>query len=73
MLVYAVDGDTLDLLCLRHLGTTAGGVVEATYNANPGLADLGAVLPMGTAVDLVPPANVTTATTAKTISIILWD
>jgi phage tail protein X len=51
----ALQGDTLDALCLRHLGTTAGGVVEASLAANPGLSDLGPVLPAGTTVVLVQP------------------
>jgi phage tail protein X len=71
MLVYALQGDTLDELCARHLGTTAGGVVEATLNANPGLADLGVILPMGTAVDLV--ASTSTSATAAEQTIKLWD
>jgi phage tail protein X len=49
--VSAHQGDTLDLLCWRHLGTTAG-VVEAALQLNPGLADLGPVLPEGQAVTL---------------------
>ncbi|MDR0182400.1 tail protein X [Lysobacter arvi] len=51
MRVFANQGDTLDLLCWRHLGET-DGVVEAALALNPGLAELGAVLPIGTPVDL---------------------
>ncbi|MBS7660568.1 tail protein X [Pseudomonas lalucatii] len=47
----AQQGDTLDLLCWRHYGRTAG-VVEQVLEANPGLADLGATLPHGTLVNL---------------------
>lgn len=67
--VRSVQGDTVDLLCLRHLGTTANGVVEATYANNPGLADRGPVLPNGTLVTLTqaPQAKAT----AETIN--LWD
>lgn len=67
--VRSVQGDTVDLLCLRHLGTTGNGVVEATYAANPGLASLGPVLPTGTLVTLAeaPQASATAAT------INLWD
>ena len=62
MRVRAQQGDTVDRLAWRHLGTTAG-VVEATLQANPGLAELGAVLPEGTEVDLItPPAAVDTTT-----------
>jgi phage tail protein X len=67
--VRSVQDDTVDLLCLRHLGTTDRGVVEATYIATPGLASLGPVLPTGTLVNLAeaPQASATTET------INLWD
>lgn len=45
----AQQGDTLDALCWRHYGRTAG-VVEQVLDANPGLADLGPVIPHGTQV-----------------------
>lgn len=68
MRVIAHQGDTLDLLCHRHLGRTAG-VLEAALEANPGLAALGAVLPMGTEVVLpdAPPAA------PETKLVQLWD
>ncbi|WP_288115387.1 tail protein X [Novosphingobium sp.] len=50
--VTARQGDTIDAICWRVLGTTAGGVVEAELDANPGLAVLGPFLPEGTAVIL---------------------
>ncbi len=68
MRVMAVQGDTLDQLCWRHLGRTQG-VVEATLEANPHLAALGTVLPAGTWVDLVLPAQA--RSTTETIK--LWD
>ncbi|WP_207888553.1 tail protein X, partial [Pseudomonas sp. 30_B] len=37
--------------CWRHYGSTAG-TVEAVLEANPGLAELGVVLPMGTVVEM---------------------
>lgn len=49
--VIAQQGDTLDTLCWRHYGRTAG-VVEAVLEANPGLADLGPILPHGQRVTL---------------------
>jgi phage tail protein X len=64
-----MQGDTLDLLCSRHLGTTAGGVVEATLKLNPGLADLGPILPVGTLVHLAPLS--TASATAQTVA--LWE
>lgn len=67
MIVRALQGDTLDAICHRHLGRTQDAV-EAALALNPGLADLGPVLPMGTAVELpelpAPPAN-------NTVN--LWD
>ncbi|MCY1515225.1 Phage Tail Protein X [compost metagenome] len=49
--VIAHQGDTVDAICWRHYGRTAG-VTEAVLEANPGLADLGAVIPHGTTVVL---------------------
>ncbi|EJE4748459.1 tail protein [Escherichia coli O91:H14 str. 06-3691] len=37
MKVMALDGDTVDLLCQRHYGTTQG-VTEAVLAANPGIS-----------------------------------
>lgn len=69
MRVHALQGDTLDLLCWRHLGRTAG-VVEAALNANPGIASLGAVLPHGTPIELPDP--ITTAPARRAL-LQLWD
>ncbi|MCY1348831.1 Phage Tail Protein X [compost metagenome] len=49
--VIANQGDTVDAICWRHYGRTAG-VTEAVLEANPGLAELGAVIPHGTTVVL---------------------
>jgi len=65
MLVRTHQGDTLDLLAWRHLGTTAG-VVEATLTASPALAEYGPTLPAGVAVELATPTA-----TAPTVQ--LWD
>ncbi|MCW5320540.1 phage tail protein [Verminephrobacter aporrectodeae subsp. tuberculatae] len=64
--VMARDGDTVDQLCWRHLGRTAGAT-EATLTANPGLARIGPQLPAGTRVQLVS----TTQKTRETVQ--LWD
>ncbi|MGB8601290.1 MAG: tail protein X [Rhizomicrobium sp.] len=67
----ARQGDTLDALLWREasLGPAAIAPVLA---ANPGLADLGTVLPKGTVIAL--PATVTTTTGKQTRSLIqLWD
>ena len=61
------DGDMLDWICWRHYGRT-DGTVEAVLEANPGLADLGPVLPLGTEVllpDLPDPT--------ETPLVRLWD
>ena len=50
--VRAHEHDTLDALCHRHLGRTAGAV-EATLNAHPGLAKRAAGLGAGEPVQLV--------------------
>lgn len=65
--VYAQQGDTLDLICWRYYGHTQG-TTEAVLEANPGLADKGALLPMGTAVNM--PVQ-TTQPVNTTIN--LWD
>lgn len=57
MNVRAIQGDTVDALCWRHYGRT-DGTVEAVLEANPGLAELGAVLPVGTPVRLPALATV---------------
>ncbi|TDJ76959.1 phage tail protein [Pseudomonas putida] len=62
------QNDTVDALCWRHYGRTAG-VVEAVLNANPGLADQGPVLPAGLLVTL--PDQQTAAPERQTVS--LWD
>jgi len=51
VIVLALQGETLDALCRRVLGRTAG-VTEAALVANPGLADVGPFLPTGYAVTL---------------------
>ncbi|WHQ17722.1 tail protein X [Edwardsiella anguillarum] len=67
MKVYAVQGDTLDALCARYYGRTEC-VVETVLQANPGLSELGVILPHGTVIDL---PDVETSPTAETLN--LWD
>lgn len=45
------QGDTLDYICWKHYGQQSGAV-EAVLLANPGLADLGPVLPINTTITL---------------------
>lgn len=49
--VRARQGDTVDLICWRYYGRTAG-VTEAVLSANPGLAEFGPVVPHGFLVEL---------------------
>lgn len=67
MRVIASQGDTLDALCYRRYGRTEG-VVEAVLAVNLGLAELGAVLPHGTTVEL---PVVESSTASETLN--LWD
>lgn len=71
MRVHAHQGDTVDALCHRHLGTTAGRV-EQVYALNYGLSLHGPVLPIGTAVHL-PEVPVATAGAHERPLIQLWD
>lgn len=68
MNVRTIQGDTVDLICWRHYGRTAG-ITEQVLEANPGLADLGADLPIGTVIVL--PAQPATPTQAPRLQ--LWD
>lgn len=47
------EGETVEALVWRALGTRAGRIVERVLDANVGLAALGPVLPAGTRV-MVP-------------------
>lgn len=49
--VKTQQGDTVDLLCWRHFGRTAG-LVEVVMEMNPGLAEHGPVLPHGLVVEI---------------------
>jgi phage tail protein X len=66
--IRAQQGDTVDALCWRHYGRTAG-VTEAVLEANPGLADHGPNLPQGLAVQM-PEAQ---ASAPQRQMVKLWD
>lgn len=51
MKVIAQDNDTIDALCWRHLGRTAG-VVEETLKINGNISRKGIFLKAGTVVEL---------------------
>ena len=68
-IAYAQQGDTVDLICARFFGRTAG-LTELVLDTNDGLAALGPILPHGTAVVLPALADLEPA---KPKSINLWD
>lgn len=70
MRVIANQGDTVDQICQRHYGRTAG-ITEQVYAANPGLADLGPILPLGTAVTLPPLPTQPAGSDRQLVN--LWD
>lgn len=61
------QGDTVDLICYRHYGTTEK-VVAAVLEANKGLSAHGPILPIGTKVNLPVQQKQSTKTALK-----LWD
>lgn len=65
----AHQGESLDALIYRHKGIVPG-YLETVLEANPGIADLGPILPMGTVVSL-PDISTTAQTSTKTVQ--LWD
>lgn len=62
------DGDTVDEIVWRYYGNQVRGALEIVLEVNPGLADLGPVLPVGTVVQL---PEVETPKEAESVS--LWD
>lgn len=66
--ITAIQNDTIDSICWRYYGRSAG-VVEKVLEANPQLADIGVILPIGTHVIL--PNIDTPQQTRQTIQ--LWD
>lgn len=63
------QGQTVDLVCWDFYRRTEG-VTELVLAANPGLADLGPVLPLGTRI-LMPDLPVPQPEARKLVS--LWD
>lgn len=62
------EGDTADYIAWKHYGTQDGRVVEQLVDANPGLADMGPVLPAGVLVSL---PEIELQTEAQAVR--LWD
>ncbi|MGE4299812.1 MAG: tail protein X [Desulfovibrionaceae bacterium] len=63
----AKDGELIDEICWRHYGRQSGAV-EAVYEANPGLVDIGPALLAGTVLYLPEIAAPTATETVR-----LWD
>lgn len=49
--IRSIEGDTVDSICFRYYGRTAG-VTEQVLQHNPGLASKGPILPTGTRITL---------------------
>ena len=62
------DGEILDEIVWRHYCNRVAGALEIVLEANPGLADKGPVLPIGTLVQL---PVIETPKEAETVR--LWD
>lgn len=67
--ISTVQGDTVDLICWKHYGQSSG-MVEQVLNANPHLAGLDPILPIGTEIDLPEISNNQQDSKA---TIQLWD
>ena len=67
-IVHARQGDTVDAICQRVHGATAG-ITEQVLERNPGLADLGPILPQGTPVAMPDAAP----RRRRTGTLQLWD
>lgn len=70
MRITALQGDTVDAICWRHYGRTAG-ITEAVYAANPSLAEIGPLLPLGTPITLPDLPTQPAAATRQLVN--LWD
>lgn len=55
-LIVESEGQPLDLILFRRFGLEYPGLVEATLDANRGLADGGLFLPVGTRIVVPLPA-----------------
>jgi phage tail protein X len=68
MLYRSVQGDTVDLICHKHYGTTHL-TTEMVMQANPNLAELGPIIAENTLIEL---PNIT-QTTPQPNTLQLWD
>lgn len=70
MLTYKTRaGDMVDDIVSRHYGALNPAMLRQVFEANPGLADYGPVLPIGVSIDL-PDIAQPSGTPAK---VALWD
>ncbi len=69
MIAHALAGETVDVICWRELGRTAG-VTEQTLALNPGIAALGPKLPEG---QLVALPDISIAAPAMRETVNLWS
>lgn len=60
---------TLDLLLWRQFGMAGAALLERALEANPGVADLGAELPIGTLVRLPEPVTAAPRQASKVIDL----
>lgn len=67
--VLALSGDTIDAICWRHLGRTAG-VTEQTLDMNEGIAAFGPIIARDTIINL-PDANTASIPAREIIN--LWS
>ncbi|WP_296652911.1 tail protein X [Paraburkholderia sp.] len=67
----ARDGDTLDYVAWAQYGAVTPEILNAVLAVNPGLSDLGPLLPLGTAV-VLPAINVAAETAIKN-EVSLWS
>lgn len=71
--LVALSGDTLDLLLFRDASLGPNDHARV-YEANPGLADLGPVLPLGTVVNVPATPDTSTAGAVRMLPLLqLWD
>lgn len=68
MIVTARDRETVDAICWRALGRT--DLVEQVLKLNPGLAEIGPLLPAGTKIVLPEPVR---AVVPVRETVKLWD
>ena len=66
------EGFTLSSLVWRLFGRLPEGYVERVLDLNPGLAELGAHIPVGTRI-VFPLEEVTAERTSRPVVVRLWD